>query len=355
VGSTGLLSSSPFTTAGAQNKTTGLSLFSGTSSFPNPAKPAGIFGANDQQQQQNSFLNQATRQGGAGGAGVGGMLSSGLSAFSNTWENTANAAPNNAALFSGANPLQNSNSFFSNPQNTQHPNFQGGFSSALLANQNTAAASNTGAGLFASGNSQTNPSLYVNNVNTQGTVGSKFVVPREKDVSSNRIDSYHHILRMDPYKNQTKSIEELRFEDYVFRKSGKVQFGTATNMGNNNNRSGMFAATGMQSSAAFGSFSRANTTGGIGNTTGGLFQSAGSSTAGGGLFAAPGNNANFGGAMASAGLSAQFGQNKGGLFGQTNQNPPGGGLFAQNPQQNTAPGGGGLFGQGMKLYSFLLF
>ncbi|CAI5445511.1 unnamed protein product [Caenorhabditis angaria] len=319
-----------------QQNTTGSSLFGGA----NQQKPAGssLFGgaANQQQQQQSTSLFGSPQTQNSGGGGL----------FGN------NSSANKTSIFGASNTNTTSSLFGSSSNNN---------------------AGNTGGGLFGSTNtsSNTGSSMFGASQQVSGTT-IKFEPPIASDTmvrngSTQNISTKHMcITAMSKY--ESKSIEELRIEDYMANRktagtgttTGGGLFGastTTTNTGGgglfgnsstpqksifgqstSNNSFGAASGSGTQTNSLFGSSNTNNTTQGtslFGNkpaTTGGLFGTSTTST--------------FGNAQPQQQQNSLFGgsttQNTGGgLFGQTAQPQQQNSLFGGNTSNTT---GGGLFG-----------
>jgi nuclear pore complex protein Nup98-Nup96 len=158
----------------------------------------------------------------------------------------------------------------------------------------------------------------------RGTIG----VPLKKVADVNG-EVFRSILADDKFKNEDKSLEELRLEDYAMRKAGQVQFSKST--------TGISAQPGGLN---FGSTSF--TSGGLLSTPQPQPQSTTS------LFGSTGTNL-FGQSTGQTstlfgGTSTGLGTTQTSIFGQTTQNQPTltGGLFGQTPASTTV--GTGLFG-----------
>jgi len=315
--------------------------------FGAPAPSGGLFGTNAPQPAGSLFGGNPT-----GAVSAFGQQSGiGLSAL--------NPAPNtfNTALSS---------------TNINTPSFgNAGVSGGLTTN----AFGNTG---FAGGLQNANPigGNFMGGMQQKGTSSQKF--EKVRDTDSN--DYFVHILAKEPLKSQDKNIEEYRFEDYMMRKSGQLQFpkkgglgfgtataigtGLGTGIGTNVNTGISGFNTNINTSFAPASNLNAPKPGGLfGNTSTapGLFGNTNPApTASSGLF---GNtnptNINTGTQPSSLfgntqpqgnSLFGNTGMPTGGLFnsalGSTNpataQNTAGG-LFGAKPA-GPAPSGGGLFG-----------
>lgn len=325
------------------------------------APSGGLFGASAQQQQNSafgSFGQSSTPFGsspvfgasapvfgasGAFGSSVFGAQSG--SAFGNAGAFGASqpafgsgggvfgGGGGGSSLFGSANAggaFGSSGSTFDRSQSAwgaSSPNVLGG-SSAFGATGSSGIFSDTGAGSSLFGNQNSSGFGGSANQAQNGTAGVQWQITTEYDSGNPTAASKYHSITMMPALRE-KSLEELRFEDYIMGNKG----GNAPGTGNTLFGQGA-PSTGLFGSGVPGSAFGNTSAGGFGASTSGFNQQGGAfgASSGGGLFGGSSVFGNTGGtfgqsssnAFGSAG--AGFGQSGGGLFGHQS----GGGFGAQS-------------------------